>query len=290
MAVMSGCFGASASFPLLWDYVIDSSDVVTLPRIFYLWCVIYALSSIPKFLFFTPWRVPKALPQGYCLLKNTWIRSCRGETEDSDTSSKQNQLQETLKIFKSLKIYLLFIGYGFFMLRLQSQIAWMSGGWPEWVKRGEANVTQEEIEDFNTSINRLYSVSGISLILLNVIPGCILDYSKNRSKTVGIGIFKGYCILIAIAFVFNTAASIMQGFQNTSIAYASIFMNLLGKSFGISWSPAWLYIFSPVMYGSVVGFFTLIGVLVGLINQPMFNYCKENDDFATMNFIQGKLN
>jgi len=44
MAVMSGCFGASASFPLLWDYVIDSSDGVTLPRIFYLWCVIYALS------------------------------------------------------------------------------------------------------------------------------------------------------------------------------------------------------------------------------------------------------
>jgi hypothetical protein len=66
-------------------------------------------------------------------------------------------------------------------------------------------------------------------------------------------------------------------------------MNLLGKSFGISWSPAWLYIFSPVMYGSVVGFFTLIGVLFGLINQPMFNYCKDNDDFATMNFIQGKI-
>ena len=85
------------------------------------------------------------------------------------------------------------------------------------IKKGEANATQEEIEDFNTSINRLYSISGVSLILLNVIPGCILDYSKNRSETIGIGIFKGYCILINVSFVFNTAASIMQGFQNTSI-------------------------------------------------------------------------
>ena len=85
------------------------------------------------------------------------------------------------------------------------------------LKKGEQNVTQEEIEDFNTSINRLYSVSGVSLILLNAIPGFILDYSKNNSKTVGIGLFKGYCILMAISFMFNTAASVMQGFQNTTI-------------------------------------------------------------------------
>jgi hypothetical protein len=95
---------------------------------------ILTFKSIPKFLFFTPWRVPKSLSNGYCLFENTWIRSCRSETENTDRSSKQNQLQELLKILKSVKIYLLFIGYGFFMLRLQSQIAWMSGGWPEWVK------------------------------------------------------------------------------------------------------------------------------------------------------------
>jgi hypothetical protein len=28
----------------LWDFVIDSTDGVTLPRIFYLWSVIYAIS------------------------------------------------------------------------------------------------------------------------------------------------------------------------------------------------------------------------------------------------------
>ena len=84
-------------------------------------------------------------------------------------------------------------------------------------KRGDPDVSQDEIQDFITSINRLYSVSGISLILLNIIPGFILDYSKNHSKTIGVGLFKGYCVLMTASFIFNTAASIMQGFQNTTI-------------------------------------------------------------------------
>ena len=83
-------------------------------------------------------------------------------------------------------------------------------------------MSQAEIEDFITSINRLYSVSGISLILLNIIPGFILDYSKNHSKTIGVGLFKGYCVLMTASFIFNTAASIMQGFQNTTIGKSRV--------------------------------------------------------------------
>ena len=136
MAVMSGCFGASGSFPLLWDHVIDTTDHVTVPRIYYLWSVLFACISVPKFLLFTPWKMPKVIPLDYCIFQNTWIRKCRAspEEETQDAGSKQNQLKETLAIFKDVKIYLLFVGYGVFMLRIQSSIAWMSGGWPEWVK------------------------------------------------------------------------------------------------------------------------------------------------------------
>ena len=41
-----------------------------------------------------------------------------------------------LDVLKNLNFYLGLIAYGFFVLRLQSMVAWLSGGWPEWVVGG----------------------------------------------------------------------------------------------------------------------------------------------------------
>lgn len=56
----------------------------------------------------------------------------RNESKDEPEENKAG----ILEVLKNFNFYFALIAYGFWALRLQSMVAWLSGGWPEWVVGG----------------------------------------------------------------------------------------------------------------------------------------------------------
>ena len=84
-----------------------------------------------------------------------------------------------------INFYMVLVAYGIFVLRIQTFIAWLSGGWPEWVvdDQSDPNNTERK-EEFNQRINTLNSILAITLIVLNAIPG------RNWNYPIGFMAFK----------------------------------------------------------------------------------------------------
>jgi len=149
-----------------------------------------------------------------------WV--CR---KDSTLETKQNVTETDTSmgskfkiLFSNINLYLTFVAYGFFILRLQTVISWLSGGWPEWVATGNHTVEQlfqndsfdedvlnQHAEEFNTNINTVNSVLGITLIFFNAIPGLIVD-GCCRKYTYSKGMVIGNTICFAISASFLVSA------------------------------------------------------------------------------------
>ena len=75
-------------------------------------------------------------------------------------------------VLKDANFWMVLVAHGLFVLRLQTFVAWLSGGWPEWVVQDPTDPNNSvQQNEFNQRINTLNSVLAVTLIVLNAIPG-----------------------------------------------------------------------------------------------------------------------
>ena len=58
-------------------------------------------------------------------------------------------------------------------LRKGSHMSWLGAGWPEWVNGFED-------AEFEYTLNRLQGLSLLSLMVLNILPGLIVDAMRHK--------------------------------------------------------------------------------------------------------------
>lgn len=192
-------------------------------------------------------------------------------------------------------MYLALFAYGFFLLRLTTMVSWLSGGWPEWIasadiyNTGSIEDDAAQSKEFNDQINTVYSILSITLIVLNAMPGILVDTCRRTFQNPSKGITVGISICFGLSFIFMFVASLLGGIRTKDAAYTSVIIFTIGKAFGVVWSPTYLFLFPVELYGTVFGLFTLVSLPFITMNQFMYDFNILNDEFSTMNFVLAGL-
>jgi len=112
-----------------------------------------------------------------------------------------------------------------------------------------------------------------------------LTLKFGRLKGTGIGI--GVSFLIGAVFMF--ISSVMHAQQNELVAYISILLHNFGRVFAVVWTPTYYYVFPPAVFGFIFGSISLATQPFALMNIAMLNFCLDNKEYATMNYVLAGL-
>ena len=61
-------------------------------------------------------------------------------------------------------------------MKLVAHMTWLASGWPDWVAETLTN------EDFDREINAFQSVFSYSMVVVNLIPGALVDFATKMGK------------------------------------------------------------------------------------------------------------
>ena len=81
-------------------------------------------------------------------------------------------------------------------------MSWLGAGWPEWV-------IGSENPDFEFELNKLQGLSLLSLMVLNIIPGLVVDamrhkfakpYDADYGAALGLSISMTICVTLLVSY------------------------------------------------------------------------------------------
>jgi hypothetical protein len=73
------------------------------------------------------------MEEGYSVYQNTFLRACGTSSHYEKRSKEASKFPKLFKVLSGPNFYLVLLAYGVFVLRIQTFIAWLSSGWPEWI-------------------------------------------------------------------------------------------------------------------------------------------------------------
>ena len=94
--------------------------------------------------------------------------------------------------------------------------------WPIWVHLARPLRRAYYDYFFIIILSRKISYITFGLIILNAIPGLVIDFCRKKWNNEPKGAAIGISICFTLSFIFVCAGSILSGFQNETIAYVSI--------------------------------------------------------------------
>ena len=82
------------------------------------------------------------------------------------------------------------------MMKLVAHMTWLASGWPDWVAETLTN------EDFDREINAFQSVFSYSMVVVNLIPGALVDFAtKKWGKTEFQGRARGLGLIFTLSTI-----------------------------------------------------------------------------------------
>ena len=295
MCLLAGVFGAGGAVGLIMKNIMDATGI-GISQAFAYWLVVYIGTLAVKVIFWSPVHLPDEISDNnqYSLFRHSFlIQKCsRGPAEESSIAIKDTQEEtktQTGILYKSIlfnpNYYMIALALSIYIVRRQTYIAWLGSGWPEWVAE------EGDPDAYNQEINRFQSILSFPLIAANLLAGAWFDFCAKRWNARP-GRFGEMVGLVSCQFGALTGmitSSILQAQQIESAGYAAVVMHNIGRTFGILWSPLYVYMFPARIYGIVYGSLELITQCAGLVNIPMLAYNAKNDDYALMNYVIAAL-
>ena len=122
-ALVAGCLSASASTPMLWRLMREAD--FEYETIFIIWTAVGSFLVLVKLILFSPKKLPQVITadKPYSLIENSVpLRLCYTKDTINEKSESQNVSKRDspsfLMLFKDVKLWLLWVAYNAFSLRM----------------------------------------------------------------------------------------------------------------------------------------------------------------------------
>ena len=222
MSVNAGCLQAGGSMTYIFQSIAGLFSI-DLPHVFLGVATVYTINAGINLVLFTP-NVIYNSSTSISLYQNAHIRSkiCKSEESKSyeyheaKTTEKQIEKSSTLDLFKGkdfllmyklisyqtdYRLYMMILAVLPWELRKGSHMSWLGAGWPKWV-------IGREDADFEFELNKLQGLSLLSLMVLNIIPGVVVDamrqkfakpYDADYGAALGLSISMTICVTLLVS-------------------------------------------------------------------------------------------
>ena len=122
-ALVAGCLSASASTPMIWRLMREAD--FEYETIFIIWTAVGSFLVLVKLILFSPKKLPQVITaeKPYSLIENSVpLRLCYTKDTINEKSESQNVSKRDspsfLMLFKDVKLWLLWVAYNAFSLRM----------------------------------------------------------------------------------------------------------------------------------------------------------------------------
>ena len=230
MSFYAGCLQSGASMIFIYDNLAQLLNVRLADVILGL-AFVYTINAIINLTFFTPVHIETSTTS-ISLHDKAYIhkRFCNRETSESGSMSykggimveKPREKSSTAALFKGdtsidLIWFIIFIDKNLWLLvlavlpwelRKGSHMSWLGAGWPSWVNGGDD-------VGFEYELTKLQGLSLLSLMVLNILPGLVVDamrhkyakpYNANYGAALGLSLSMVVSVTLLVILLYSTAS------------------------------------------------------------------------------------